>query len=276
MRLVLLGDFHYSALEEKDKNKDKEVFDIRDKYYKKVISNFLNTKGDYHIALGDVTNYGNKEELKYICSAMKNDKVNFIHVIGNHDSYNSSKEEILQETNQERYFSILDKGIRLIFIDSTFETNRKCWGGSMDEEQLKWLENEIVCAKGETVLIFSHDPVYDTTALSTEENLYIQQIDELNRILSLHKGRGVFFCGHNHVNSICKRDNWYFVQTAAMLDINAFRVVDIDEDKINFGYKKVDDVSQFSKFIGSNMTHFNNAEGADGSEEDRILEVCNF
>lgn len=276
MRLVILGDFHYSALEEKDKSKEEEVFNIRDKYYEKAISNFLNTEGDYHIALGDVTNFGNKEELKYICNAMKNDGVNFIHVIGNHDSYNSSKKEILQETNQERYFSIQDKEVRVIIIDSTLETNHECWGGYIDQEQLQWLENEIISAKGETVLIFSHHPVYDTTALSREENLYINPIDELNRILSLHKGRGVFFCGHNHVNSICKRDNWYFVQTAAMLDINAFRVVDITENEINFDYKKVNGVSELSKFIGSNMTHFINKEGADGREEDRILVVSNL
>jgi Icc protein len=275
MRLVLLGDFHYSALEEKDRIQEKEIFDIRDKYYEKVITNFLNTEGDYHIALGDVTNYGNKEELKYICGAMKNNGVNFIHVIGNHDSYNSSKEEILKETKQERYFSIVDKDIKLIIIDSTLETNYECWGGSIDEEQLQWLENEILDAEGKTVLIFSHHPVYNTTALSKEKNLYIQEIEELNRILSMHKGRGVFFCGHNHVNSICKRDNWYFVQTAAAIDINAFRVVDIAEEKIYFNYKEVDEVREFSNFLGNNMTHFRIKEGAEGREEDRVLEVCN-
>jgi len=275
MRLVILGDFHYSDLKEKDRIKEKEVFDIRDKYYEEIIASFLNTKGDYHIALGDLTNFGNKEELKYVCGAMKNNGVNFIHVIGNHDSYNSSKKEILNETKQERYFSIDENDKKLIFIDSSLETNYECWGGSIDEEQLKWLESEILDAKEKTVLIFSHHPVYDTTAQSKEENLYIQEIEELDRILSLHKGRGVFFCGHNHVNSICRRENWHFVQTAAILDINAFRVVDIKEDKINFNYKEVNEVSDFSKVIGTNMIHFYIKDGAEGSEEDRVFEVCN-
>ena len=144
MRLVLLGDFHYSALEEKDKSKDIEIFNTRDNYYEKVISEFLNTEGDYHISLGDITNFGDKEELKYVFNSMKKDNVNFIYVIGNHDSYNSSKKEILKEVNQKRYFSILEEGIKLIFIDSTLESNRECWAGSIDEEQLKWLENEII------------------------------------------------------------------------------------------------------------------------------------
>ncbi|PRR83801.1 metallophosphoesterase family protein [Clostridium vincentii] len=275
MKVVILGDFHYSDLREKDRSKEKEVFDIRDKYYEKIISSFLKTEGDYHIALGDLTNFGNKEEIKYVCDELKNNGVNFIHVMGNHDTYNSSKQEVLNETKQERYFSIEEEDKKLIFIDSTLETNHECWGGSIDEEQLQWLENEVIDAEGKTVLIFSHHPVYDTTALSKDENLYIQEIEEVDRILSLHKGRGVFFCGHNHVNSICKRENWYFVQTAAILDINAFRVVDIQADKINFDYKEVEDVSSLSNIIGTNMVHFFIKDGAEGNEEDRVLEICN-
>ncbi|PRR83787.1 metallophosphoesterase family protein [Clostridium vincentii] len=275
MRIVILGDFHYSDLSEKNKIKDKEIFETRDKYYEEIISSFLNTNGDYHIALGDLTDFGNKEELKYVCGAMKNNGVNFIHVIGNHDSYNSSKRDILNETKQERYFSIDKDDKKLIFIDSTLETNRECCGGSIDEEQLTWLENEIIVSEGKTVLIFSHHPVYDTTALSKEKNLYIREIEELDRILSLHKGRGIFFNGHNHVNSIFKRENWHFVQTGAILDINAFRVVDIKEDKINFNYKRVHEVSAFSKFIGTNMKHFYIKDGAKGNEEDRVLCICN-
>ncbi|MBS5949901.1 MAG: metallophosphoesterase [Clostridium sp.] len=276
MRLVLLGDFHYSALEEKDKSKDIEIFNTRDNYYEKVISEFLNTEGDYHISLGDITNFGDKEELKYVFNSMKKDNVNFIYVIGNHDSYNSSKKEILREVNQKRYFSILEEGIKLIFIDSTLESNRECWAGSIDEDQLKWLENEIISSKEETILIFSHHPAYNTTALSTKENLYIKEIDELNRILELHKGRGVFFCGHNHLNSISKRENWLFVQTGAILDINAFRVVDINEDNIDIHYKEIEDVNNILKFIGENMNYFMIKEDARGREEDRVLLVSNL
>ena len=276
MRLVLLGDFHYSALKQKDKDKDKELFDVRDKYYEKVISDFLGTEGDYHISLGDITNFGDKEELKYVFSSMKKDNVNFVYVIGNHDSYTSSKKEILEEVNQKRYFSLVDNGIKLIFIDSTLETNRECWAGSMDEEQLKWLEKEIISEECETILIFSHHPVYDTTALSTQKNLYIEQIDEMNRILAMHKGRGIFFCGHNHLNSISERDNWLFVQTAAILDVNAFRVVDITEDSIKLDYKCVEGVNELSKIIGKNMNHFIIKDEADGREEDRVLLISNL
>ncbi len=275
MRLVILGDFHYSSLEEMDTEKDKQIFDIRDKYYEKVIYNFLKTKGDYHISLGDLTNYGNKQELEYVCSAMKNKGVNFIHVLGNHDSYSLSKNDILSITKQERYFSICEDNSIMIFIDSTLETNHERWAGYMDEVQLQWLKNEIIHSTDKTILIFSHHPVYGTTTFSKDENLYIEQIEELNRILALHKGRGIFFCGHNHANSICKRDNWYFVQTAATLDINAFRVVDIYDDKIKLDYKEVDNVSELSKNLGSNMLHFSLKDNAVGNEEDRRLEILN-
>ena len=92
----------------------------------------------------------------------------------------------------------------------------------------------------------------------------------------MHKGRGVFFCGHNHLNSISKRENWLFVQTGAILDINAFRVVDINEDNIDIHYKEIEDVNNISKFIGENMNYFMIKEDARGREEDRVLLVSNL
>lgn len=269
MKLVLMGDFHYPALKELEK--ESKVIEIRDLYYKRVIEEFLNIEGDYHISLGDLTNYGEKEEFKYVCNSLKTNKANFIHVIGNHDSYMSSKDEITKATGQKRYFSEEKEDMKLIFIDSTLETNYDSWIGDIDKEQLNWLEEEIKAADGKLVMIFSHHPVYNTTALSTEKNLYIRQIDEVNRILSTHKGKGIFFCGHNHKNSIVEKDNWIYVQTGAVLDLNAFRVVEIDKEKVNFKYKELENITirESSKIIGNNMNHFFLKEDAEGAIKDK-------
>lgn len=273
MKLVLLGDFHYSAMKER-KIRDKSILvQIRDDYYERMIKKFTEADGDYHISLGNLTNSGDIDELRYMCRSLKENCPDFIHVIGSNDSYKSSKEDILEETKQERYFSIDQDNIKMIFLDTTLESNLNTNEGSIDIMQMLWFEDQIYEAEGKTVLVFAHHPVYATTALSKEKGSYIKQIKEVNRILNLHRGIGVFFCGHNHINSICSRNNWYFVQTADVLDTNAFRIVDISDDKMIIDYKEFENFTDSSKVIGRCIENFHFEENAYGDIRDRFMEV---
>jgi hypothetical protein len=90
-------------------------------------------------------------------------------------------------------------------------------------------------------------------------------------------GRGVYFCGHNHVNSIVSKDQWHFVQTAACLDIPAFRIVEYVNGKLTVTMSHIEDrqLLELAALIRVNMKRFKpKAEGeAAGFEADQALSI---
>jgi Icc protein len=228
MRLVLMGDFHYSRME----NGTEEMIEARDKVYTVMLNTFLEMDGQYHISIGDLTHKGLPEEFHYICNRIGSSDRNFIHVLGNHDTYSIPKADILAITGQQRHHSVETEEAMLIFLDSTKEMNLTDWGGEMDAEQLEWLEVQLDKSGEKPAFVFAHHPVYGTTARSTMEKLSIHPETDMKAVLNKKKGPGFYFCGHNHVNSIVQQDGWHYIQTAACLDIPAFRIVELKDGQV--------------------------------------------
>lgn len=271
MRFVLMGDFHYSRME----NGTEEMLEARERVYSHMLDKFVELDADFHISLGDLTHEGYPEELGYVFNRIGNSGRRFIHVLGNHDAYSMPKTDILTITGQQRYQVIDMEEAMLIFLDTTKEMNRDDWGGEMDAEQLEWLQSQLEQSGDKPVFVFAHHPVYGTTARSTIEKLSIHPDIAMKDVLNKKKGSGFFFCGHNHVNSIVQQDGWHYIQTAACLDIPAFRVVELKDGKVEIGLISIDEVNLADHIerFSTKMPGFHPMEEAYGEEVDRSLLV---
>ncbi|MBD0379967.1 metallophosphoesterase family protein [Paenibacillus sedimenti] len=272
MRLVLMGDFHYSRMVDGTE----EMLDARDTVYTSMLDQFLAMDGDVHISLGDLTHEGFPEEFRYVFDRIDRSGRPFIHVLGNHDTYSIPKTEILAITGQKRYSALETDGAFLIFLDSTKEMNKECWGGTMDAEQLEWLQAQLEASGEKPVFVFAHHPVYDTTTRSKLDKLSIHPEIDMKAVLRTKKGPAFYFCGHNHANSIVLQDGWHFIQTAACLDIPAFRVVELKDGQVRIDLVKLNEAAELETHITrfhTNMRGFKPSPDARGEESDWNLSV---
>ncbi|MED1953986.1 metallophosphoesterase family protein [Brevibacillus centrosporus] len=271
MRLMIMGDFHYSRMA----NSTEEMQAARDKAFSTMLGKFLEWDADLHISLGDLRHEGHPEELEFVFDSMESSGRPFIHVLGNHDTLSLPKTEILTITGQQQYHAIDMEEVMLLFIDTTKEMNEDDWGGEMDEEQLQWLQSQLETSGDKPVFIFAHHPVYATTARSTHEKGSIHPDINMKEVLKKKEGYGFYFCGHNHVNSIVQQEGWHYIQTAACLDIPAFRVVDLSEGKVKISHIPIND-SSLADHIATfhkGMPGFEPTEKPHGEETDRSLVV---
>lgn len=271
MRLVLMGDFHYPRMV----HVTQEILEARDYFYQGMLKKFLELDGDYHIALGDLTNEGAPEELSFVFDYVERlgaDR-NFIHVLGNHDAYSIPKADIRAITGQNRYYGLEKEEAMLLFLDTTKEMNREDWGGELDPEQLQWLEHMVHQSGSKPLFVFAHHPVYETTSRSTLDKMCIHPGIDMRAILNREEGAGFYFNGHNHCNSIVRNGHWHYVQAAACLDVPAFWVVEIkgDDVKVNLHPVADNELLNRAKLVAAHMNYYRPLEGAEGSESDRSL-----
>lgn len=271
MRLALLGDFHYSNMS----HGTEEMKAARVRVYQQMLKAFLEEEADLHISIGDLTHEGTAEELQSIFAILSESGRSFIHVLGNHDTYSIPKRDIAVITDQERYRAIDTPHAKLLFLDTTQEMNHTDWGGELDEEQLLWLTRQLEGSQEKQVLLFGHHPVFDTTSRSTLDKLYIRPRDEMRSVLNRKLGGGIYFCGHNHMNSIVKQGDWHYVQTAACLDVPGYRVIEIQENVVTVSHRliQIDGLIEDIQSFYHDMPGFGPSVDAIGKESDLVLTV---
>lgn len=273
MKLAILGDLHYYRPVNETTNRSHLLF------FKNVLQEFFRDNYDYYISLGDMTHFGTKEEFNEIYSIVElfDASGKFQQILGNHDAITHTKEELTNKLGYPLYRSVEGKEAKLIFLDTTLEQSPENWSGVIDQEQLDWLEKEVITSGTKPVLIFSHHPIYNTTAHSEEEWMFIQNSKEVARIIKQKEGAGIFFNGHNHINSIVDIDNWYFVQSAALFCSLSFREVEITSDTIaiNTISIKSDHLDEYRHHTASQLQNFTiiPADLADGKKGDHELEL---
>ncbi|GIP34615.1 metallophosphoesterase [Paenibacillus sp. J2TS4] len=273
MKLALLGDLHYPRLH----HGTPELIRIRDRFYSGMLRQFALSRADVYISLGDLTNEGVPEELSGIMELWKDCSPGnkLVHVIGNHDAYSLPKSEIRTYTRQERYYSVDTDEAVLLIVDTAREMNPRDWGGFLDSEQLDWLDAKIIESASKPVLVFAHHPVYDTTSRSTQDKLSVHPKVDIWSILKKKKGYGFYFNGHNHQNSICRRDQWHFIQTAACLDIPGYRLVEIKDGLIQIQLVRLidDQMLEQAESLGLQMVYFHPMTEALGQSRDWNLTI---
>lgn len=267
MKIALIGDLHYPSMV----INRPEVVKARDAFYEHVLSAFLETEADYHISIGDLANAGELAEFDYVFTKVKSygSRVHFIHTMGNHDTYTHDKAAVLAATGRKAYDLIETEQATLVMLDTARETVTD-WSGFMEDEQLVWLEHAVSrhVNTNKPLLVFAHHPIYGTTARSRETMMSLHETIELQHILNKHAGTGFYFNGHNHVNSIVRERDWYFVQTAAMLDIPAYRLITIENGQVSVDLIRLEDekVKEWRQIVSRHMPYFEPFPSAEGDE----------
>lgn len=254
MKIAVIGDLHYPALEEAYSfiEEDRKVF------YENFLERFFSVPADLYVSIGDLTNYGLKEELEEIYAMINKHQKPFVHVLGNHDVCALTRNEVLAITQQPRFQSISTDSAVLAFIDTEREQDAEDWGGTIDSVQLDWLERVIEKSGDLPLIVFAHHPVYNTTTNSEKDKLCIPSSIPIWELLSKKQGMGLYVNGHNHFNSIAIREQWNFLQLAAVLDEQTIRTIEISDTHISIDSVELndDELQRRGRIIGNAISHF--------------------
>lgn len=241
MRFVLLGDLHYSVYNEKT------FEDWREDFYDRLFQTVRACRAEAVIAIGDTTDNGTPEEFLGLHAIAARHGVNFVTVNGNHDVLTLTKTEVGRYTgNRFPYFTLYFNPLtgpsdvtdpdaaRFLILDTPKEQNPTDHGGYVGPQQLSWLTNQALESGDKPLFVFGHHPLAWATRWANFPMLCIDNSKEVWQALAAkRKGRSFYFCGHNHANSITRRGNWHFIQTAAPLRTADFRLVEITPSKVS-------------------------------------------
>lgn len=284
MKLIVFGDFHYLS----DTNYDPtnkyydystEFRELKNDFFEFGIKSIFEEEADYYISLGDLTNFGREDELRGVFDLIEETgkKDRFVHVIGNHDLYSFTADELIEMTGQNYNYSVETDEAKLIFINSAYDINFEKYSGHLSQEEVAWLGDEIEGAGEKPCLVFAHHPVYDTVLRSNFENLSIEPSVGIEKALARKKeGQGVFLAGHNHHESIESRNNWTFVNLDAFIDHPKYSLIEIDNTKIEVSSVDIEiseEQEEAREVIGSNMPYFNLIPFSRGTSKHREIKI---
>ena len=266
MKIAVIGDLHYPTVKEEYALSQRE----RQDFYESFMAHFFSVPADLYVSIGDLTNFGTQDELEGIYTIIDQHQKPFVHVLGNHDVYAMPREEVLKITKQDRFHSLSTDSAVLAFLDTAQEQNYEDWGGTLDLEQQFWLADVVADSGNRPLLVFGHHPVYGTTKNSSKEKRSISPDIPMWDLLNNKQNAGLYVNGHNHFNSIAAREQWTFLQIAAVLDEQAVRVIDISEAMISIDYVPFVDpnLRQQARNIGNAIDHFSLNTHRLGTEAD--------
>ncbi|WP_282020599.1 metallophosphoesterase family protein [Planomicrobium okeanokoites] len=266
MKIAVIGDLHYPTVKEEYALSQRE----RQDFYESFMAHFFSVPADLYVSIGDLTNFGTQDELEGIYAIIDQHQKPFVHVLGNHDVYAMPREEVLKITKQDRFHSLSTDSAVLAFLDTAQEQNYEDWGGTLDLEQQFWLADVVADSGNRPLLVFGHHPVYGTTKNSSKEKRSISPDIPMWDLLNNKQNAGLYVNGHNHFNSIAAREQWTFLQIAAVLDEQAVRVIDISEAMISIDYVPFVDpnLRQQARNIGNAIDHFSLNTHRLGTEAD--------
>lgn len=291
MRFIVLGDMHYSFYSDPALTQGRELF------FDNLLAEIADLKPDLVFSIGDAVNEGKPQEFESFLNIIKKRGLRdrFLIVPGNHDVLKTPKtglQTFLQpsarlfpgyELPETTYYSFGLEQAHFIVLDSAQEMNDSNWGGVLGKQQLRWLGEEIEdYNKGDwpkVLVVLAHHPLKDTTSRSDREMMNIAESHELwKQLEKLQRGRGLFFNGHNHVDSIATKEKWAFVQAGAIYRTQDYRVCDIEQREkdvmhVSVWTKEINDGAEstieLANRLGDNLQYFSNPENAKGLLGDR-------
>lgn len=131
------------------------------------------------------------------------------HVIGNHDTTNLTRDQLMRLTGQKHtYFSFDKAGFHHIILDSKW----KGYPEAIDDDQISWLKDDLENAKHASI-VYMHYPcdeqnLEDNPFFSGHENwLFIRQKEELRKIFEESGNVKLVAFGHSHYFNLQKISN---------------------------------------------------------------------
>jgi 3',5'-cyclic AMP phosphodiesterase CpdA len=242
MQFIVLGDLHYYG---GYANPDQEA--ARDRLFAHFFDQIATLKPDRVFAVGDITHVGLRNEFEGLMKLAQTAGLALIGTMGNHDSYSLSKPELapfflggqasVSDTDLYTHFDL--DSTRFLLLDTARDRDHNDWGGWVGQAQLDWLQAQIEgfdrSPNLQHLMVFGHHPLANTTRRSDEVKLNIHNSEQLAAVFAnLTEKIGFYFCGHNHEHSIYHLENqpWYYVQTANPLDCCSFRLVNLQDHRV--------------------------------------------
>ena len=204
---------------------------------------------DFVMITGDLIDKPRKDLLEDACDMLKKLKAPWYFTFGNHDaavgtSFKKDKYfDYLKKRNKDIksdtfYYSFEPKkGYRVIVLDASVD-NKITANGTLPEEQLNWLDKELIKAQNaqELPLIFLHFPLKEPFPSFHHR---ITNSQEFSNILNKYKMPMAVFSGHYHAAKIYKENNILHVSTPSLVSYpNAFRIVTVNnlKDRVIFTF----------------------------------------
>jgi len=147
------------------------------------------------------------------------------HVIGNHDVYSLSKQELLERTGDaETYFSFDAGAFHFVVLDAQYDKDgndldHMFWGvqGHIPEAELDWLRDDLAATSRPTVVCI-HQPLDAESSTLTGDNPIVINNREVMDVLVASGVVVAVFQGHDHENRHSVIDGIHYVTFQAMVD----------------------------------------------------------
>lgn len=259
MKIAVLGDLHYPSIYNEDGSKlADEVIEARNRFFKGVLDQFFKLDVDHYVSIGDLTNYGRRDEFTEVFDLIGDNRHQFTLTLGNHDLYTLQRTDIQELIDIQYNRHVETEYANFLFLETAREMDPDNWSGTLSADQLNELEKVVQDSGNNPLFIFGHHPVYGTTAKSTEFNLSIDPNIPVWDILSQKAGKGYYICGHNHEESISDKDNWQFLQLASAMDEANVYVLELNEGAVSLETAKLFDGSleRDAETVGDGIKHF--------------------
>ena len=146
------------------------------------------------------------------------------YVIGNHDVYNLSKEQLLAATGAEStYYSFDLGGVHFVILDAQFDKNENDYGhvawmvqGLIPTIEMDWLQADLAASELPTV-VFVHQPLDSDFALLSGGPPIFNHL-AVRDVLAADGDVIAVFSGHAHDSNYSEIDGIHYLTIAAMVD----------------------------------------------------------
>lgn len=191
---------------------------------------------DFVVITGDVTELGKNKQLLRAKEILKNLKVKYYIIPGNHDTKWSESfcSKFIELWGANR-FAFDHKGIRHIGLNSGI-----IWrggGGHIEGNDLLWLDSIITATPQEMpVVVYTHHPL-------------TPELDNWFKVVQIVKKRNIraFLCGHGHVDHAAKVNGIPSIMSRAILGVKrptGYTLCSVENDTMKFS--DVNDDSTFA------------------------------
>ena len=210
---------------------------------KDAIEQINDIKGlDFVLFTGDMVDSATKENYHEFYKLLTKLKYPSLNAFGNHDFHGDmTKEEVLETvksynpnyTFSDSYYAFSPKtDYRIIILDATIKDSAN---GSLPQEQLQFLDNELNQNQDKIVVIAIHHPSVEPFVANEHAML---NANEFNEILLKYKNPIIVLSGHYHATKLRHWGNLVFVSTPSMVTYPmAFRHIKIVNFKDRVEYK---------------------------------------
>lgn len=214
MKLFLISDVHFGKDVAYPTSGNESFGTLGSKFpaiFSKIVQKL--NEADLLVNLGDGISAQSQEidsiAYKRFLEHFKEVKIPVYHIIGNHDTTNLTRGQLMKLTGQQNtYFSFDKNGFHHVMLDSKW----KGYPEAIDNEQISWLKDDLKKTKYASI-IYMHYPCDEQSAENNpffrghENWLFLRQKKDLRKIFEESGNAKLVAFGHSHYFNLQKINN---------------------------------------------------------------------